>query len=123
MNVNPVNLVYNPHGGNQPAMHNIALALEKAHRHGIRKLYVGLFKPEQERFILDYLRDKRNPYYLQVCPPGTGRLLWENVKNDQAFRNFLRQAPGVGYVSPEDLGSNDARLARLNPLYIRMNAG
>lgn len=120
MNVNDVNLVYNPDGGNQPAMHNIAVALEKAERHGITKLYAGMFKPEQERFILDYLRDKRNPFSIELWPLGSTRPVWENVKNNQAFRNFLRQAPGVGYVSPEDIASNDALLARY-PGYIRMN--
>ena len=104
----PINQIangYKPNGVNQPALHNISMALNEQtfKANSAVTLSKDMFTPQQEKFILDHLQVVNRRLYIRLTGDSsmTGArrpvIPWNTVTNNNSFvRNF----PSVNYSPP-----------------------
>lgn len=96
---------YNRNAINQPALHNIAMALNSQilHAESAVTLSRDMFTPQQEKFILDHLQIVNRDLYIRLTGDNsmTGQrrtnIRWSIVTNNSSF---IRNFPLVNYQTP-----------------------
>ena len=91
----PLNQNYHhtPGATYQPLMGNIARVLDSQAQAGQTNLSGDVFTPQQENYIVNYLRIHHPTVYNRIAPTNSAKIKWWNQGNNREFRDFLRNAP------------------------------